>query len=238
MLVRAPVCPDVASPSFMALLPGNGPKDFSKQNYTTWRTKIVDVESDCCIVEIDSADGRAEVKRVERKEIVRLNQPHDFPRSDRSASKQHTYVFEDGLRCDYESCLVRAKMCEIALRLDSIAAELDFDAPTDQTLALQTRAVRKIRDCINMNTFQRDADGALHSEENGRSRDRRRYCGEDIGKFAVNGQGHCYTVSSVCAAFLGPWGAALGLTSSIEEASHFTLANPNASQTLRSCTSG
>ena len=29
-----------------------------------------------------------------------------------------------------------------------------------------------------------------------------RYCGDDIGRFAVNGQGHCHTMTSVMASFL------------------------------------
>ena len=42
-------------------------------------------------------------------------------------------------------------------------------------------------------------------------RDAHRYCKDDVGRFAIGGQGHCHTVSSVMLSFLVPFQIVLGL---------------------------
>ena len=42
-------------------------------------------------------------------------------------------------------------------------------------------------------------------------RDTRRYCKDDAAMFAIGGQGHCHTVSSVFLSFLAPFEQVLGL---------------------------
>jgi hypothetical protein len=69
--------------------------------------------------------------------------------------------------------------------------------------------VHAIRGALDLITFQRGADGRVLDGDD-RYRDRARYCLDDAAKFAVHGQGHCHTVSSVGAAFLHPWQALLG----------------------------
>ena len=75
--------------------------------------------------------------------------------------------------------------------------------------------VAAIRGCLGINTFQRksaDEGGAIVDINAGeRSRERARYCKDDAAMFAVYGQGHCHTVSSVMAAFLFPWQRVLGI---------------------------
>ena len=132
-------------------------------------------------------------------EVRRLNDPQICGTTDAG----HTQL-EDGIRCNYASPLTKAKMCEVALALASTAESLDFDADPATITSLQLQAVRAVRSCLCINTFQ-GVGGA------DRARDRQRYCGDDAARFAVYGQGHCHTVSSVMFAFLQPFSAALGI---------------------------
>ena len=140
------------------------------------------------------------VRRVPAAEVAALNQPHILPRVGSEL------LLEDGVKLDYRKPLTRAKMCEIALALAPHAAALanalardDFDSSE----AAQLACVVAIRTALDITTFQRGGGG--------RARDRSRYCRDDAARFAIGGEGHCRTVSSVLAAFLLPWTQALGI---------------------------
>jgi len=193
VLVRANVCPQIDSPNFLCH------DSDQKRMYTTWRTKIVKKNKSGCgyQVQIPSSSSSSILYDVSEKEMRRLNHSHTFP-----VIKNKRYIFEDGLYIEYESSLVRAKLAEIAIELDrKILSRLDFDAGDVHNV--QCEAVEIMRRCVNMNTFQ-DSDGD-------RSRDRSRYCGDDIGRFLIRGQGHCHTVSSVFAAVLFAFSSVLGI---------------------------
>ena len=139
------------------------------------------------------------VRRVPATEVAALNQPHILPRVGSEL------LLEDGVKLDYRKPLTRAKMCEIALALAPHAAALanalardDFDSSE----AVQLACVVAIRTALDITTFQRGGGG--------RARDRSRYCRDDAARFAIGGEGHCRTVSSVLAAFLLPWTQTLG----------------------------
>jgi hypothetical protein len=117
---------------------------------------------------------------------------------------------EDGIWCDYARPATRAKMCEIAVALSPWVAQLNFDGPAAECVRLQRQCLLSIRHCLDLITFQRDALGQLTSDGT-RVRDGARYCKDDAALFAIHGQGHCHTVSSVMAAFTYPWCALLGL---------------------------
>jgi hypothetical protein len=139
--------------------------------------------------------------------LERLNQPHALPKT---PGAPHELRLEDGIRCNYKAPLTKAKMCEIALALGPIAAQLDFDAEAAAIEALQLQAIRTVRGALDLTTFQRDPAGVAQIDA-ARSRDRTRYCGDNAARFAVRGQGHCHTVSSVMFAFLRPFAGPLGL---------------------------
>ena len=132
------------------------------------------------------------VRRVPAAEVAALNQPHILPRGANSE-----LLLEDGVKIDYRKPLARAKMCEVALAIVPHAAALanalardDYEASE----AAQLACVVEIRKALDVTTFQRGGGG--------RARDRSRYCRDDAAKFAIGGEGHCRTVSSVLAAFL------------------------------------
>eukprot|EP00092_Neocalanus_flemingeri_P015280 GFUD01016516.1.p1 GENE.GFUD01016516.1~~GFUD01016516.1.p1 ORF type:complete len:264 (+),score=59.42 GFUD01016516.1:79-792(+) len=129
---------------------------------------------------------------VKKKDIITLNNPHIF-------HKEHNgkLSLEDGIHCDYKNKLVKAKMVEICLCLAPLVDKLDF-RETD-CLEMQKEAIRRIRSCLNIVTFQIGVD---------RSRLARSDC---VGRLAVNGQGHCHGVSSTMAAFLLPVAPLLGI---------------------------
>ena len=69
-----------------------------------------------------------------------LNQRHKL-----STTGKHL-LLEDGLKCDYSSPLTRAKLCEIALALNPVVKDLDFNT-ADGGQAVQLKAVEVIRKC-------------------------------------------------------------------------------------------
>eukprot|EP00854_Cymbomonas_tetramitiformis_P010583 gene10583-12519_t len=211
VLVRAPVCPRPNDPAFMALeserCSESGGRGQNQAEYTTFRAVIsgfdpirggVDVDVEC-------SDETCRTMRVDRAELLRLNQPHQLPIGPNGEVR-----LEDGIVLKKGSSLARAKFCEMALALRSVAESLDFDASPEECERLQCEAVAAIRGCLDLNTFQRDDRNRLVANGE-RFRDRDRYCGDDAARFAVHGQGHCHTVSSVMAVFLSAWQKALGI---------------------------
>lgn len=141
----------------------------------------------------DHVTGKEFKLSFNHEEIGILNQPHEFFFEESTGKLR----LEDGLHCDYKSRLVRAKMAEICLSLAPLVESLDFNSPKCEEL--QKEAIRQVRSCLNMVTFQGGVD-------------RRRVARSDsAGRLAVNGQGHCHGVSSVMAAFLLPLAPVLGI---------------------------
>ena len=160
---------------------------------TTKIGEITEVWDKSVTCKLDPSDnfGKEIFIEVNKKDIVRLNNPQEFywDNSDKMC-------LEDGIRCDYRNKLVKAKLVEICFNLSAFVTELDFSSDCQEQ---QQEAVRMVRSCLNLTTFQRGVD---------RSRLARTDC---VGKLAVNGQGHCHGVSSTMAAFLLPLCPLLGL---------------------------
>ena len=136
----------------------------------------------------------SETLSVSREELCLLNHPHNFYFEQATGKLR----LEDGLHCDYKSKLVKGKLAEICLNLAPLVEKLDF-CEKETCEELQKEAIRKIRGCLNMVTFQKGVD-------------RKRIARTDnAGKLAVNGQGHCHGVSSTMAAFLLPLAPLLGI---------------------------
>ncbi|CAE7035374.1 Khc [Symbiodinium natans] len=187
VLVRGAVKTKPSDPDFMALSDKGSDR-------TTFRACALDIArpKDTLLVDVDASGGEPRLE-VPKAEVLRLNQPHRF-----ATSGKHL-LLEDGLKCDYSSPLMRAKLCEIALALDPIVQQLDFNN-ADAGQALQLKAVEVIRKCLDIITFQKGLD-------------RGRSCAkeDDVAKMACHGQGHCHTVSSTMAGFLYPFCNALGI---------------------------
>jgi len=150
---------------------------------------------------------------VPRSEVLRLNQPHVFLETTSGGGGE--LRFEDGLRMRYSSPLAKAKMCEIAMELDEVVGQLDFTPGASPEEAqrrerVQIECIRRIVACLNITTFQRGLDRSRCSS----------MC-DDIAQFAVHGQGHCHTVSSVAAAFLAPWQHLCGFDLCYRGGQHF-----------------
>ena len=220
ILVRAPVNNVSTSAGFMTV--DASVSQTTQQLFTTTCTRIVGIDQKRCTVAVRATnqhgqEDKPRLFQVPWADIERLNQPHVFPESQSNAA---TFVFEDGLSIDYSSPLVRAKMCEIALKLNPLIKALDFDASPELVEPMQRKAIRVVRACLDIDTFQQ-ANGD-------RGRDRNKYYGNRIEKLAVGGQGHCHTVSSVMASYLWPFSKALlidvkyrgGFTFSREEDVH------------------
>jgi len=146
---------------------------------------------------------------ITRSALAKLNQPHIMP----TPAAPHEVQLEDGIRCNYRAPLTKAVMASVALAVAPFAEQLDFDAPAEECEQVQLAAVRAVRSALDITTFQRNAQNELNGGVgvHSRHRDRARYCGDDAARFAVHGQGHCHTVSSVMAAFLSPLCAGLGI---------------------------
>eukprot|EP00298_Acanthocystis_sp_HF-20_P017318 c21722_g2_i2.p1 GENE.c21722_g2_i2~~c21722_g2_i2.p1 ORF type:complete len:377 (-),score=100.92 c21722_g2_i2:125-1255(-) len=200
ILVKAVVNSDPSSPSFMTIDENNDDEVSNYPEYVTYRAFVVEKNDSKFLVEIDRADGDKQRKIVEEKDIYFLNNSHIFPISNDELK------LEDGLRCKYSSPLMKAKMCEIAFSLSKIISKIDFQSEDLLEIErLQCKCVSVIRSHLNLITFQN------YISENEQGRDRSRYCKDDISRFAIYGQGHCHTVSSIMTAFLSPWEKFLGI---------------------------
>ncbi|CAE7246581.1 unnamed protein product, partial [Symbiodinium microadriaticum] len=71
-------------------------------------------KTDTLLVDVAASGGGTRELEVSKAEVLRLNQPH------RLATSGKHLLLEDGLKCDYSSPLMRAKLCEIALALDPV----------------------------------------------------------------------------------------------------------------------
>eukprot|EP01062_Namystynia_karyoxenos_P049471 TRINITY_DN3789_c1_g1_i1.p1 TRINITY_DN3789_c1_g1~~TRINITY_DN3789_c1_g1_i1.p1 ORF type:complete len:1109 (+),score=301.27 TRINITY_DN3789_c1_g1_i1:78-3329(+) len=176
---------------YMCLDPGCGGRSF-----VTHRAVLAECAPAAAqwAVRVPQKGGGEQTVAVPREELLALNQPQEF-RTDHKGRLE----LEDGLRCSYESSLVRAKLLHIAFALRPIVAQLDFSGEAEQTWRLQRDALRIMRRCLDLTTF---ADG-LDRRRIGRT--------DDVGKMACYGQGQCHGCSSTMAAFMLPFCAALGI---------------------------
>ena len=132
---------------------------------------IVEVSDHRCTVALDPYENYGREVRVEvaRRDVVTLNNPHVF-----HVEPTGKFAFEDGLHCDYEKKIVKAKTVEIGFQLSKLISKLDFLSENCQDI--QKEAILKVRSCLNLITFQAGVD---------RSRVSRSDC---AGRLAIYGQ--------------------------------------------------
>jgi hypothetical protein len=106
-------------------------------------------------------------------------------------------MLEDGMSADFASPLMKSKMAECSLALEPIMCDIGQairQKDIAQLTASPCNALKAIRSCLDVTTFQRDGGT--------RGRDRFRYAKDSVTKMAVYGEGHCRTCSSCMASFL------------------------------------
>ena len=113
--------------------------------------------------------GREVGVEVTRRDLITLNNPHIF-----HVEPTGKFSFEDGIHCDYEKKIVKAKTIEIGFQLSKLISKLDF--LSQNCLDIQKEAIVKVRSCLNLITFQGGVD---------RSRVSRSDC---AGRLAIYGQ--------------------------------------------------
>jgi hypothetical protein len=168
---------------------------------------LISIENGNAILNTDESGGE-ETKWDENKcfteitipltTILHYNQRHILPIFGTDL------ILEDGLRCRYQTPLTKAKMWEIAFALSPLVEKMK--CINESWEEKQKECIHIIRKCLGVTTFQ-TTNGVLNEEVCGSThkRDWKRYCKDDVSMFAIHGQGHCHTVSSVMAAFLYPW---------------------------------
>eukprot|EP00927_Polykrikos_kofoidii_P083638 TRINITY_DN8614_c5_g1_i1.p1 TRINITY_DN8614_c5_g1~~TRINITY_DN8614_c5_g1_i1.p1 ORF type:complete len:433 (-),score=48.80 TRINITY_DN8614_c5_g1_i1:56-1243(-) len=208
--VEAPVCPFPRSDVAYLALPAHydhciDNKPTSSEKFVTHRASLGAVCDDRgqptastdgpnyfqAIVANDV--GGTNVMVVPIDEILRLNHPHVSPLQD-----QNTILLEDGIKCSYGSLLMRAKLCAMAVSIDQLVNQIDFQNDLDRSFYLRCQIVAAIRQWMNITRLQ---DGI----------DRTRTTFPSVGKLISYGQGHCHGLSSAMAACMFPFSRALGL---------------------------
>ena len=118
-----------------------------------------------------------------------------------STSPQRRLQFEDGVKADYTSMAMRARLCEAALAIDAVAGTLNFadEAASATTLDAQILAVRTLRKVMNITPLQNGVD---------RRREARSL---SVARLITYGQGHCHGLTSTAVAVVLPFASALGL---------------------------
>ena len=221
VLARLRVSPRPGEIGYLALLTSSSSAagEVFQSTYTTHRAVIASNQSaayaaDDVVLDVaahGAGDQSTAVVQVvtTRSALAKLNQPHVMP----TPTALHEIQLEDGIRCNYRAPLTKAVMASVAVAVAPFAEQLDFDAPAEECEQVQLAAVCAVRSALDITTFQRNAQNELNGGVgvHSRHRDRARYCGDDAARFAVHGQGHCHTVSSVMAAFLSPLCSALGI---------------------------
>ena len=179
-----------------------------RQVLVTLDSDIEDVEEEeedaikvARITEVDRESVRFEVEgergalagQLTHNKLAWLNQPHEFYFQDSKKLR-----LEEGVVCDYEAPLVRAKLVEICLKLGPIASQMDFKRPSE-CASLQKKAISELHSCLNIISFQAGVD---------RSRVARSKC---VGELAVRGQTNCSGLVGTLLAFLLPLAPILGI---------------------------
>ena len=98
-------------------------------------------------------------------------------------TRRHVRQFEDGIKCDYEALLTRARLCEVALCLGPLAARMDVRTDVDaaslkaaSTVQLQRACVAVARRCMNITRLQRGVDRLRNARA------------QDVGRLITYGQ--------------------------------------------------
>lgn len=171
--------------------------------FITYRAWIVDydVGKDIFTVGVEMPENTQTTIKVPAAEILLLNEPTVFP------GTQTLLTFEDGIKCNYENFLTKAKIMEAALSVYDLVPKLNFESllehseQLDSTLELQHDCVYRIRQVFDLTHFhQTDFD-----------KTKKRSAAPDVGKLAHYGQGNCHTLASVMAALLLPFRKLLGI---------------------------
>ena len=142
-------------------------------------------------VEVRTTDNSTRPRRirVSKAHIREQNSPL-WLRADPGAQKGNVAVallLEDGIRANFASPLLRARLLEILL-------QIEHRHPKSRPDLLTT-----IRRCLNLTCLYQKLD-------------RRRYCrSDDVGKLATYGTAHCHGMTSVLAAVLYPFSHVFGL---------------------------
>ena len=136
----------------------------------------------CCQVEL----------RIPSAEVFMLNNGQTF-----NKRGQNSIELEDGIVANYETTLVKAKLFQIAIELESVVAAMDFCSGDIEDW--QKLAVKTVRRQLNLISFAKGVD---------KGRVGRTDC---VGKLAVNGQAQCHGLTSTLIAYLLPFAEMLGL---------------------------
>lgn len=128
------------------------------------------------------------------EELLKLNHPQKF-----GVDALGRTWLEDGMRCDYESYLLKAKLYGIGYYLSPIVSNLDFGSSTSTTTKLQIDALRIMFSCLNLTSFAGGVD---------KSRIGRTDC---VGELLFNGQAQCHGFSSTFSSILLVFGRLLGI---------------------------
>mmetsp|Transcript_1114 Transcript_1114/g.2045 ORF Transcript_1114/g.2045 Transcript_1114/m.2045 type:complete len:206 (-) Transcript_1114:97-714(-) len=132
--------------------------------------------------------------RVPFAQVEELNQPHLF-----SKDIVGNLEFEDGLKCDYSSIDMKAKLYQICFLLEPLVKKLNFN---EDCLETQLECVRVIRGCLDLITFNKGTEKIVVAE---------RHKVGSVAKLALFGQGNCHGCSSLISAFLLPFSKILGI---------------------------
>ena len=154
--------------------------------------RITEVTGESVRFEVEGERGALD-GQLSHNRLAWLNQPHEFHFQDSKKLR-----LEEGIICDYETPLVRAKLVEICLKLGPIVAQMDFKRASE-CASLQKEAISKLHSCLNIISFQSGVD---------RSRVARSRC---VGELAVRGQANCSGLAGTLAAFLLPFAPTLGI---------------------------
>lgn len=205
------VSPFVNKKSFMF----HSPEESGSEKFTTPLCRIVSLNAGARTAEVEFAvknqgyAGRGDPfkylqensgsewhkTKIPFDQLLLLNHPQVF-----SKDGSDKYIFEDGIRGNYGSLAVRAKLLQISLHLKPIIENLDFGSQDHQSIIdQQIKAVKILRRCLNVTGFCNGVDRSRH----GRT--------DDIGKLGHNGQVHCHGYSSTLSAYLLPFLDILGI---------------------------
>lgn len=162
------------------------PKEGAREKWVTHKTRITSVEGNDVTLN--------DTFKVKLSDLKPLNDPHKFYQ-DQLGNLQ----FEDDLRCDYSSKSVQLKLLHIMIALRPLVERLDF---SKDCLAIQLEAIRTIRRCIDIITFNKGEEKIVIAE---------RHKTGGVGQTGLFGQGNCHGCSSTMAAYLLPFCDILGI---------------------------
>ncbi|HEY1097505.1 MAG TPA: hypothetical protein VGF99_01200, partial [Myxococcota bacterium] len=168
-------------------------------------------------------DGNDTPVSMSKESVYEQNQPHVVSRSDiKSATKQDVSWGHGKWAVDFASPLAKAKLCEIALKMDEHVQKLDFTKTKTEAAGgaigaifgrgdVAKKMVELQKSCVE--TVFRSIDmkypkGAPFKDP-GRVTDGER----DVAKQAIRGTGMCVQQSAVFGALLQPFADVLGVDS-------------------------